>query len=178
MADQTVTELPLVPYCRVSTVMQSGDGHSLDAQLTKIVNWARYAEVPLTEPVIEQASGKNVERDGLTEVLRQCADGEARGLVVTKLDRLSRSVKDFASILETFLENEWTLQILDLGVDLNTPIGRLVANILSSVAEFEREMIVERTKVGMAAAREKGVHVGRPKGSKDKVKRAKRAKAA
>jgi DNA invertase Pin-like site-specific DNA recombinase len=80
----------------------------------------------------------------------------ASGLVVTKLDRLSRSVVDFRHLLEWFSEADATLIALDLGIDTSSPGERPVANVFASVAELEREVIGARTRKGLQAARGQG----------------------
>jgi DNA invertase Pin-like site-specific DNA recombinase len=84
-------------------------------------------------------------------------------LAVAKLDRLSRSVLDFASLLRRADDGAWSLVVLDLGVDTTTPNGRLVVQILMAIAEWERKMIGVRTREGMAQSRKR---IGRKPGSK------------
>ena len=100
-------------------------------------------------------------------------------LVVGKLDRLSRSVIDFANLVERSQRRGWTLAVLDTGVDMTTPNGRLVAGILSQVAQWERELIGERTRIALAEARANGIHTGRrasvPEEVVRRIKRRRRA---
>jgi DNA invertase Pin-like site-specific DNA recombinase len=107
-------------------------------------------------------TGANTRRPGLTASLSALARGEADGLVVAKLNRLSRSVADFAGLLRTATKQGWSVVALDLGIDTSTVNGRLVANIVMSVAEWEREIIAERTREALAEAKEQGVQLGRP----------------
>jgi DNA invertase Pin-like site-specific DNA recombinase len=107
-------------------------------------------------------TGAHTRRPGLTWALEQLASGHADGLVVAKLNRLSRSVADFAALLRTAQKQRWSLVALDLGIDTSTVNGRLVANIVMSVAEWEREIIAERTREALAEAKEQGVRLGRP----------------
>ena len=86
---------------------------------------------------------------------------EAAGLIVSRLDRLSRSVVDFGCLLEWMDEAGATLVALDLGVDTSSPGGRLVANVFASVAEWERATIAARTKAGLAAVRAQGKPISR-----------------
>ncbi len=78
-------------------------------------------------------------------------------LVVAKLDRLSRSVADFAGLLDAAQRGGWGLVALDLGVDTSTPAGELVANVMAAVAQWERRTIGQRTREGLAAKRDSGV---------------------
>ncbi|WP_212993703.1 recombinase family protein [Actinoplanes auranticolor] len=113
-------------------------------------------------PADDGATGAHTRRAGLQWTLDQLAAGEADGLVVAKLTRLSRSVADFAQVLRVAKKQGWTVAALDLGIDTGTVNGRLVANIVMSVAEWEREIISERTVEALAEVRESGVRLGRP----------------
>jgi DNA invertase Pin-like site-specific DNA recombinase len=99
-------------------------------------------------------------RNDLARAIRMVESGEADVLMATKIDRVSRSVADFAEMINRAKRKDWVLVVLDLGVDLSTATGRLIAHVLISVAEFEREMISDRTKAGLAAAKSKGVKLG------------------
>ena len=83
--------------------------------------------------------------------------------MVSKLDRLSRSVVDSATLMERSKRNGWALVVLDLGVDTTTASGKLAANVMASVGEWEREVISERTREALRARRAEGVTLGRPK---------------
>lgn len=107
-------------------------------------------------------TGAHTRRPGLTWALEQLTAGNADGLVVAKLNRLSRSVADFAHLLRTASKQRWSVVALDLGIDTSTVNGRLVANIVMSVAEWEREIIAERTREALAEAKEAGIRLGRP----------------
>lgn len=109
----------------------------------------------------EKVSGKNMERRELTLLLRTIRTGD--NVVVTKLDRLARSMRDFWSIYDQINEKGASLTILNMGLETDSPQGRLMMGILSSVAEFERELIKERQADGIAKAKAKGKHLGRPK---------------
>jgi DNA invertase Pin-like site-specific DNA recombinase len=82
---------------------------------------------------------------------------------VAKLDRLSRSIVNAASIIEAAQAQGWSLTILDLGVDLTTAAGRMVAMNLVNFAQYERELISERTKAALAAKKQRGERIGRPR---------------
>jgi DNA invertase Pin-like site-specific DNA recombinase len=117
-------------------------------------------EVMWTEPD-DGWSGRNVSRPGLQTALGALARGEAAGLVVAKLNRLSRSVADFAALLRLAQRQGWSVVALDLGIDTSTINGRLVANLVMAVAEWEREVIGERTAEGLAEKRAAGARLGR-----------------
>jgi DNA invertase Pin-like site-specific DNA recombinase len=99
---------------------------------------------------------------GIRLALEWIAAGEASGLIASRLDRLSRSVVDFGLLLEWFTEAGANLIALDLGIDTSTSGGRLVANVFASVAEWERDVIGDRTREGLAAARTAGKQISRP----------------
>ena len=151
-------------YARVSTAEQVSSGYGLAAQEEAIQAECERRGWTLLEVVRDEgASGKNLDRAGLRSALERIAQGEATGLVVTKLDRLSRSVHDFAGLLEWFqTETQATLVALDVGIDTSTPGGRLVANVFASVAEWERDTIAQRTRDGLARARTEGKVISRP----------------
>jgi len=88
--------------------------------------------------------------------------GEADVLVSAKLDRVSRSVADFARLLERANSRGWRLVLLDLGVDTSTPAGEFVANTIANSAQYEGRLIGQRTREGLAAKRAAGVRLGRP----------------
>lgn len=149
-------------YARVSTTEQHQTGAGLPAQLEQLQAVATLRGWDL-EMVTEAdgASGSSLRgRPELVAVLERL-DRFGGGLVVTKLDRLTRSVRDFASILERSRRHGWELVVLDIGVDTSTPSGELVATMLASVAQWERRMIGERTRAGMAQRKREGVHCGR-----------------
>jgi DNA invertase Pin-like site-specific DNA recombinase len=82
--------------------------------------------------------------------------------VVAKLDRLSRSLMDFAGVMERSRKRGWHLAALDLGVDTSTPSGEMIANVMATFAQFERRLIGARTKEALAVRRSQGVRLGRP----------------
>ena len=108
----------------------------------------------------EKASGGRWHRPELHRALGQLREGDV--LVVWKLDRLSRSLKDLLHILEQVHATGARFRSLTEGVDTTTSAGRMVMQMLGSFAEFERSMVRERTRAGLAAARDRGVKVGRP----------------
>lgn len=154
-----------IGYCRVSTDEQGESGLGLSDQRATV-----HAEVERRGWTFETmyadvASGKSLRgRDDFSRALHALAAGEADVLVVAKLDRLSRSVSDFAAILAQSQAEGWALNICDLGVDTTTPSGKMVAQIMMVLAEWEREMIGDRTRRALQAARANGTRLGRPSG--------------
>jgi DNA invertase Pin-like site-specific DNA recombinase len=151
----------VIGYVRVSTDDQAESGAGLAAQRSAI-----QAEANLrgwTVEWVEDAgySARSLRRPGVERALLALRRGEAGALVVAKLDRLSRSVVDAGNLMHLSKRQGWHLVALDLGVDTSTPTGRLVANVMASVAEWEREIIGQRTREGLAARRASGVRLGR-----------------
>lgn len=142
-------------YIRVSTDMQE---HGPAAQKAAILK-----QVHIDEWFEEHASGKNVtDRPVLTDLLDKVCQEKAC-LVVSKLDRLGRSVIDVLNILERIKECGAQVKLLDLGMDTTTPAGEMMLTVMAAFAQFERRMISQRTKDALAAAQAKGVVLGRPR---------------
>jgi DNA invertase Pin-like site-specific DNA recombinase len=107
-------------------------------------------------------SAKDMKRPGVQEALRALEAGDAKALVVAKLDRLSRSMLDFAALMATAQKQNWALVALDCAVDTSTPAGEAMAHVLATFGQFERRLIGQRTKEALAAKRAAGVRLGRP----------------
>lgn len=140
-----------IGYARVSTKDQN-----LDMQ---VIALKKEGCKKIHEEVI---SGAKSERPVLDNILNQLREGDT--LVVWKLDRLGRSLKHLIELVHWFTENKIGLKSLNDPIDTTTSQGRLVFNIFASLAEFERDIIRERTQVGLSAARARGRNGGRPKG--------------
>lgn len=159
---QTKTTSDLLGYIRVSTADQAAYGAGMDAQRSSILRACEYRDMRLLEIIADDGySGKNMKRPGLERCLRVVRSGEAGGIIVTKLDRLSRSIADFSEIMSASQREGWRLVVLEPDIDFGTPFGKLLANILASFAEFERDMISMRTKEGLAERKRQGVQIGR-----------------
>lgn len=105
----------------------------------------------------------------VVEDLKVFEDRVGDALVVAKVDRLSRSLFDFTTVMERSRKQGWALVALDVGVDTTTPAGELVANTMASFAHFERRIIGQRTKDALAVKRVQEVRLGRPRTLPDKV---------
>ena len=149
----------IIGYCRVSTVEQADNGHSIDAQRAAIKAAAetRGWEILWVE---DAASAKDLDRPGLSYALSMLGSGQAGGIVVSRLDRLSRSVHDLAILLKRARAEGWNVVMLDYGLDLSTPYGEFGATMLMAAAQLERDLISVRTKEGLAAAKAKGILPG------------------
>ena len=143
-------------YARVSTKGQAKDGNSLEAQ-EKALRDAGAMEI-----YTDAFTGTKTHRPELDKLLSVMVDGDT--MVVTKLDRIARSVSQGSDLIQMLLNKGISVRILNMGLMDNTPTGRLIRNVMLAFAEFERDMIVERTSEGKAIARqEKGYREGRPR---------------
>jgi DNA invertase Pin-like site-specific DNA recombinase len=153
----------VIGYVRVSTDEQGRSGYGLDAQRSAIRGECERRSWFLLRIESDVASGASTKRrPGLARALASCDNGEAGALVAAKVDRVSRSVHDFAGLVERARGGQWNLVILDLGVDLSTPMGEAMASVASTFAQLERRLISARTREGLAVARTRGVRLGRP----------------
>ncbi len=152
-----------VGYVRVSTERTQGaDGNGAEAQRDRLQAAAAERGWDL-ELVTEVASaGTMRKRPELLALLERLDRGELQALVVTKVDRLARSVADVAHLAQRADANGWALVVLDLGLDTSTPAGRFVLQTMASVAELERALISQRTREGLAVVRKRGKRLGRP----------------
>lgn len=143
-------------YARVSTQMQAKDGNSLEAQ-------ERLLRKNGAEEVYADAfTGTKTHRPELDRLLDELQAGDT--LVVTKLDRIARSASQGIELIQSLLDREITVHVLNMGLMDNTPTGKLIRTIMLAFAEFERDMIVERTQEGKAIARKQpDYREGRPR---------------
>ena len=132
-------------YARVSTSGQAANGNSLEDQCDKLRN------AGCDEIVDEAYTGTKMERPKFTKLIEELVAGDT--LVVCKLDRFARTASDGSALVKSLLDRGVNVHILNMGLIENTPTGRLILNVLLSFAEFERDMIVERTSEGKAIAK-------------------------
>lgn len=147
-------------YARVSTAEQADSGLGLAVQRAAIDAAAQLRGWDVTYHADAGVSGKSVGPE-LNTVLGLLAEGHGDGLVVAKLDRLSRSIINAANIIAAAQKQGWALVVLDLNLDLTTAAGRMIAHQLMTFAQYERELISERTKAALAAKRARGERLGR-----------------
>lgn len=149
-------------YVRVSTDEQAKSGLSLEAQTATLRGEVERRGWELVAELVDEVSAKRgSRRPAFAEARRMLAAGEADVLLATRLDRMSRSVVDFAALMAAAQDEGWQLVALDLGLDTSTTTGRMVAHILAAVAEAEREVIGQRTSAALLAKRKRGENVGR-----------------
>ena len=142
-------------YARVSTTGQATNGNSLEEQEQAL------REQGCDEIVVEQYTGTKTERPKFSELLEKLQRGDT--LKVTKLDRFARNTEDGGRVIKELLSKGVKVHILNMGVIDDSPVGRVIYHVFLTFAEFERDMIVERTQAGKAVARTKaGFKEGRP----------------
>jgi DNA invertase Pin-like site-specific DNA recombinase len=156
-----------IGYVRVSTDEQVV---SIEAQEAKVRGYCALHEIDLVDVVRDHGvSAKSLDRPGLSDALARLIRGEADGLVIAKLDRLSRSVADWAVLIEAHFGSDAGRHLWSVGdsIDTRTAAGRMVLNILMSVAQWEREAIAERTRDALRHKRSNGERTGTiPRGAK------------
>ena len=140
-----------IGYARVST-----DEQHLDLQLDALI--AAGCDQIFTD---RGTSGVQIERNGLRQALSIVGYGDT--LVVWRLDRLGRSLGFLIELIENLGNNGAGFKSLTDGIDTTTTSGKFVFHIMGALAEFERSLIADRTKAGMAAAKQRGKHIGRPR---------------
>ena len=151
----------VVGYVRVSTEHQADGGVSLEAQRAKLEAYALALDLDLVAIVEDAgASAKTLNRPGLRNALAMLDTGEADALLVVKLDRLTRSVRDLGELVERYFAARCSLLSVSDSIDTRTAAGRLVLNVLTSVAQWEREATGERTRDALAHLRAEGVRLG------------------
>lgn len=146
----------IIGYARVSTKTQAKDGNGLEAQE------AALREAGATVIYKDAFTGTTTDRPEFEKLMSKIRPGDT--LVVTKLDRIARSASEGSKMVQQMLDNDISVHVLNMGKMDNTPTGKLICQIMFAFAEFERDMIVERTQEGRAIARKNpNFHEGRPK---------------
>lgn len=148
-------------YGRVSTDAQSHASQLREVHAAVRRRWPK-AEV---KEYLDKASGARFSREGLDAMMAEVRKGRVDILAVYKLDRLGRSLQHLAQLLGEFEAHGTALVATSQGIDTSetNPAGRLQMHVLAAVAEFERSVIVERINAGLAAARDRGAKLGRPR---------------
>ena len=156
--------MKVIAYTRVSTDEQVDSGLGLAAQRTAILAEAERRGWDEVE-FIEDAgySAKDLQRPGIQAAMDALKHHRADVLVVSKLDRLSRSLIDFAGLMDQATRQHWALVSLDIGFDTGTPSGRAMASMMAVFSQLERELIGQRTRDALRALQARGVRLGRPR---------------
>jgi site-specific DNA recombinase len=160
--EHTATAMKVLGYVRVSTDEQATAGVSLEAQRAKLEAYAGLYDLELVEVIADAGvSAKSFDRPGLQRALSLLRKGKVQGLLVAKLDRLTRSMRDLGALVEgELVKGKWALLSVAEQLDTRTASGRLVLNILGSVATWEREIIAERTTEALSHKRSMGERTG------------------
>ena len=143
-------------YARVSTAGQAASGNSLADQQEQLT------KAGCQEIIVEQYTGSTTHRPDFSQLLDKLQPDDT--LVVTKLDRIARNAGEGINLINDLMKKGIKVHILNIGLLDNTPTGKLIANIMLAFAQFERDMIIERTQAGKAIAKQKADFVdGRPR---------------
>jgi DNA invertase Pin-like site-specific DNA recombinase len=141
--------MKIVLYTRVSTSDQFDHGVSLDAQKAKLEAYAKLYDLEAVETAVDAGeSAKSLNRPGLQRALAMLSSGEADGMAVVKLDRLTRSILDWQTLIDRYFGDRAGKQLLSVNdsIDTRTAGGRMCLNLLLVVSQWEREVIAERTR--------------------------------
>lgn len=162
--------MKVLGYIRVSTAEQADSGAGLEAQRQAIIAECGQRGWELAEIVEDGGfTARNLRRPGIQSALARLESGEAEGLIVAKLDRLSRSMLDFTAMMGLAQKQGWALVALDCAVDTTTPAGEAMANVLATFAQFESRLIGQRIREALVVKRSEGVRLGRARETPDEV---------
>jgi DNA invertase Pin-like site-specific DNA recombinase len=151
-----------IGYARVSTRDQADNGHSLDAQQAKIEAYATLHDLELSEVIVDEGhSAKSLDRPGMGRLLGLIRRRAVDVVIIAKLDRITRSVRDLGDLVERFQRSGVEFASVADNIDTTTASGRLVLNVMASVSQWEREAIGERTADALAHMRANGQRVSR-----------------
>ncbi|MGE4274561.1 MAG: recombinase family protein [Candidatus Methanomethylophilaceae archaeon] len=147
-------------YARVST---DDGGQDPETQLYRLRSIAEGRDLSVFREYIDRASGKNLRRPALQELLKDGRKGRFDAVMIVKIDRLSRNVLDALYVLDDLRSAGVGLIITEEGIDTTTPWGRAIFSIIATLADLERSNISERTMLGLNRARSEGKTGGRPR---------------
>ncbi len=161
-SDKKLGPTRVVAYVRVSTEQQAAEGNSLEAQRSRLESYAQLFDLHIVAFEIDAGeSASSLDRPGLQRALARLDGFDCEGLVVVKLDRLTRSVRDLCHLVDTyFRDGQCRLLSMSEHVDTSSASGRLVLNILTTVSQWEREAAAERTASVMRFLKEQGRFTG------------------
>lgn len=156
-------QIKVIGYCRVSTIMQKSEGHSIDVQKEIIKKFCETKGYKLVKIYTEQLSGTTecMKRPEFQKVIKDLESGKATGLVCTKFDRLSRNLRDLLNLIETYFKDKYNVYFTDFdNVNINSAEGRCQMQLLGTFSELERNMISKRTKQVMEYKKGKSEKTG------------------
>lgn len=150
-------------YIRISSAKQD--------HASQVPDIARYVAANGLEATTyrDTASGKTMSRPGFEKLMEAVRAGRISTVIVWRLDRLGRTASGLTSLFDELRERKVNLVSIKDGLDLATPAGRLMSNVLASVAQFETEIRAERVLAGLAVAKANGVRLGRPAGVRTRI---------
>lgn len=148
----------VIVYARVSTKEQK-----LEPQLDQIKKYCEFRQHEVIQIYSDKLSGKNIDRTGFQKMMKDLESNvyQCEGVVIFKLDRIGRSVKDLIEIVQSFKNKNLSFISISENIDTSTSTGRLFFHLMSALAEYERELILERTRIGREYAMEAGKRFGR-----------------
>jgi DNA invertase Pin-like site-specific DNA recombinase len=156
------------PYARISTL---NHGQDPEVQLRELRDYCQRRGFTITNEYVDKGiSGSREKRPALDKLLADCRKRLVDAVVVYRYDRFARSLRQLVNSLEEFRALDIEFISIHEGVDTSTPNGRLIFGIFASIAEFERELIRDRVRSGLAAAKAKGKRVGRPRVAVDALR--------
>ena len=154
--------LRAVAYLRVSTEEQARKGISLDFQKALIKNWASAKEWELVKVIKDPgSSGKNMKRPGIQQLIKMCKEDEIDTVIIYKLDRISRRIKDMVDLVELFEKHKIDLSSVTESLDTSTAMGRMFFWLMTVIGALERERIGERVSDARTYRERKGEWTGR-----------------
>lgn len=154
-------------YCRVST-----DGQTLEQQITACKKYCEFKNLFVKDVIEEKGSGKDLlKRPKFQELWNKLRKHEFDGVVVFRIDRLGRNVRDMVLFFDEMVNKGLEIHSVNESLDMSTPIGKAIVNIIIVMAQLEREQISLATRQRLQALKNQGKKLGRPKGSPDKNKR-------
>lgn len=158
---QKIENNRVVAYVRVSTDRQAGEGHSLDAQAARLKAYATAFGLEIVALEVDAgASAGSLDRPGLQAALKRLEAGEAGALLIVKLDRLTRSVRDLCDLVDTYFREDYSLMSVSEQIDTRSAAGRMMLNLLTTIGQWEREAIGERTSAVMQHMKASGAFTG------------------
>lgn len=149
----------VIGYVRVSTTEQDQSGLGLADQEAKIRAYCDLYNLSLVEIKKDAATGKNIERPGLQYALAMLKSGQVEGIIVAKLDRLTRSVRDMGILLDKYFQKNGLFVVAEQ-INTTTAAGRMLLNLLTTISQWEVETISERTAAALAVKKRNGERVG------------------
>jgi DNA invertase Pin-like site-specific DNA recombinase len=158
---QPVVDRRCVAYIRVSTENQADNGSSLEAQTAKLEAFAKLYDLEIVDTFTDAGlSASTLDRSGLQQALAALEFGTASTLIVVKLDRLTRSLRDLNTLVDDYFKDRFRLMSASEQIDTSTAGGRMMLNVLTAISQWEREAAIERTVTVMQHLQSTGKYTG------------------